>query len=139
MVLNKTVLILEDNLKVLYALLSQLTTLEQDQPYDLSVIVLTNFQQVEDYINTNEKAQLDIILIDRDCKLNKSFHVFDIERFGADKVIAISSISEYNDELRKRGVKKVVLKDLQYIDDFAKKAVKEVEKMITPKRLLNFI
>ncbi len=137
MVLSKTILILEDNLKVLSRILDGLFELEQDQEYDLSVIVLTNHQQVEDYVNSNPKAQFDIILLDRDCKLNNSFHVLDIERFGADKIIAISSVPEYNKEAKQRGVKRIVLKDLQYIDEFAKKVVKEVGKMLTPSRLFN--
>jgi len=138
MVLSKTILILEDNLKVLSRILDGLFELEQDQPFDFSVIALTNYQQVEDYVNNNPKAQFDIILLDRDCKLNNSFHVLNIERFGADKVIAISSVPEYNQEAKQRGVKRVVLKDLRYIDEFAKKVVKEVEHMITPSRLLHF-
>lgn len=124
MVLSKTILILEDNLKVLARILDRLFELEQDQEYDLSVIVLTNHQQVEDYVNNNPKAQFDIILLDRDCKLNNSFHVLNIERFGADKIIAISSVPEYNKETQRRGVKRVVLKDLQFIDEFANKVVK---------------
>src|SRR3990170_5521699 len=105
MVLNKTILILEDNLKVVSILLKELFELENDQPHDLSVILLTNYKQVEDYVNENPKAEFDIILLDRDCKLNKSFHVFDVEKFGADKVVAISSIPEYNEEVKQRGVK----------------------------------
>jgi len=132
MVLSKTILILEDNLQVLSKLLDKLFVLEQDQPYDFSVIALTNHQQVEDYVNNNPKAQFDIILLDRDCKLNNSFHVLNIERFGADKVISISSVPEYNQEAKQRGVKRVVLKDLQYIDKFAIKVVKEVENFIRP-------
>jgi c-di-GMP-binding flagellar brake protein YcgR len=138
MVLSKTILILEDNLKVLARILDRLFELEQDQEYDLSVIVLTNHQQVEDYVNNNPKAQFDIILLDRDCKLNNSFHVLNIERFGADKIIAISSVPEYNKETQRRGVKRVVLKDLQFIDEFANKVVKEVERMISPSRLFHF-
>ncbi len=52
MVLSKTILILEDNLKVLSKILNGLFELEQDQPYDFSVIVLTTHKQVEDYVNT---------------------------------------------------------------------------------------
>jgi len=139
MVISKTILILEDNLKVLSRILDGLFELEQDQPYDLSVIVLTNHKQVEDYVNTNPKAQFDIVLLDRDCKLNNSFHILDIERFGADKVIAISSVPEYNKEAKQRGVKRVILKDLKNIDEFAKRAVDEVEIMITPSRLHNLV
>lgn len=130
MVFSKTILILEDNLKVLSKILDKLFDLEGDQPYDFSVIVFTNYQQVEDYVNNNPKAAFDIILLDRDCKLGKSFHILDIERFGVDKVISISSIPEYNDDAKKRGVNKVILKDLRYIDDFAGKVVALVEEMM---------
>lgn len=139
MVLNKTILILEDNLKVLSKLLEGLFELEQSQPYDFSVIVLTNYQQVEDYVNSNPKAQFDVILLDRDCKLDSSFHVLDIETFGSDKVIAISSVPKYNKEAEKRGVKRVVLKDIQHMDKFVGGVIKEVTQMTLPSRLRRII
>lgn len=139
MVLNKTILILEDNLQVLSRILDGFFELEQSQPYDFSVIVLTNHQQVEDYVNSNPKAQFDVILLDRDCKLNSSFHVLDIERFGADKVIAISSVPKYNEEAKKRGVKRVVLKDIQHMDKFVDEVVKEVMQMTLSSRLRRII
>ncbi len=138
MILLKRILILEDNLFVLSKLLSNLELLEQNQPYSLSLVILTDYQQVEDYVNNNPKAQFDIILLDRDCKLGESFHNLNFERFGVDKVISISAVPEYNKEAKKRGVKRVILKDLKYIDEFAKKVVKEVERMITPSRLFHF-
>lgn len=130
MVFNKTILILEDNLKVLSKLLDRLFQVEQDQPYEFSTIVLTNHQQVEDYINTNPKADFDIALLDRDCKLGHSFHVLDIERFGADKIISISSVPEYNQEAQHRGITRVVLKDYANLDSFADEVVKEVAEMV---------
>lgn len=130
MYFNKTILICEDNLKVLSKLLDRLFELEQDQPYELSIIALTNHQQVEDYINTNPKANFDIVLLDRDCKLGRSFHCLDIERFGVDKVIAISSVPEYNLKLQERGVKRAVLKDYADLDNFTDRVIEEVEKMI---------
>lgn len=130
MILSKTILILEDNLKVLSKILDKLHNLEGDQPYELSVIVLTNYLQVKNYINSNDKADFDIVLLDRDCKLGDSFHVLDIERFGADKVIAISSVTKYNEEVTKRGVTKVVEKDLLHVDEFVDKVVTEIESML---------
>lgn len=138
MIFNKEILILEDNLHVLSVLLEKLYKLEGDQSNELSIMVLTNTEQVQTYVNSNAKANFDIIILDRDCKLNKSFHILDIERFGAEKVISISTVPEYNQEARKRGVKRIVLKDLKDIDEFARKVVKEVEQMITPSRLQHF-
>ena len=135
MVLSKTILILEDDLRVLSSLLNKLSELEHAQPYDFSIIVLTNHQQVEDYVNSNPRAKFDIILIDRDCKLNGSFHVLDIERFGVEKVIAISSIQEYNEQLKQRGVTRVVYKDLQKVDEFATKVTIEVARLLRDQKL----
>jgi hypothetical protein len=138
MYINKTILILEDNLKILSKLLDKLFDLENSQPYQLSVIVLTNYNQVEYYVNSNEKADFDIILLDRDCKLGGSFHTLDIERFGPEKIIAISTVPEYNQQAKQRGVKKVVLKDQMHTDKFIEKVINEIEKMITPSRILRF-
>lgn len=130
MILSKTILILEDDLKTLSKLLAKLAKLEEDQPFYLSLVILTDYIQVEDYINNNPKAKFDIILLDRDCKLAGSFHVLNLEKFGADKVIAISSVPEYNAQLKDRGVTKVVLKDYQYLDKFAEDVVKLIEDIV---------
>ena len=54
----------------------------------------------------------------------------DIERFGADKIVSMSSVPQANEDARKRGVKRIVLKDFQYLDEFADKVVGEVEDMV---------
>lgn len=131
MYFNKNILILEDNLKILSVLLDKLYVLEGDQSNELSVIVLTNGQQVQDYINSNPKAKFDIALLDFDDKLGRSFHTLEIERFGADKIISISSVPKWNEEARKRGIKRVILKDYAKMDEFADKVVAEVRKMIS--------
>lgn len=130
MILNKTILILEDDLLTLSKILERLSTIEQDQPYDFSVITLTNYQQVQHFINNNPAVQVDMILLDRDCKLAGSFHVLDIERLGAEKVIAISSVPDYNKQAQDRGVSRVVLKDYHNLDAFADRLAKEVEDLI---------
>lgn len=130
MYFNKTILILEDNLQVLSKLLDRLYKLEGEQPNELSIIVLTNGQQVQDYINSNPKASFDIALIDYDDKLGRTFHILEIERFGAEKIIGISSVPKWNLEAEKRGVKRLILKDYAKLDEFADEVTKEVEDMI---------
>jgi len=130
MYLTKSILILEDNLKVLSKILDRLFVLEGDQSFELCVMVLTTSLQVDDYINSNPKANFDIILLDRDCKVGESFHILDIERFGKDKIIGISSVEEYNNELKQKGVKKIILKDLKDMDKFADEVVEEIRHMI---------
>jgi len=130
MYLTKSILILEDNLKVLSKILDRLFVLEGDQSFELCVMVLTTSSQVEDYINSNPKAKFDIILLDRDCKIGGSFHVLDIERFGKEKIIGISSIEEFNNELKQKGIDKIILKDLKDMDKFADEVVEEIKYMI---------
>lgn len=136
-IISKTILILEDDLLTLSKLLEKLSALEQSQPYELSVVILTNYQQVRDLINGNRKFKPDIVLLDRDCKLGDSFHILDIERFGAEKVISISSVPKYNQDAKKRGVKRVVLKDFKNLDKFTDAVVKEIEKMLRKTSLLS--
>jgi len=130
MYLTKSILILEDNLKVLSKILDRLFILEGDQSFELCVMVLTTSSQVEDYINSNPKANFDIILLDRDCKIGGSFHVLDVERFGKVKIIGISSIEEFNNKLKQKGIDKIILKDLKDMDKFADQVVEEITYMI---------
>lgn len=130
MILLKRILILEDNLLVLSKLLANLELLEQDQPYSLTLVILTDSQQVEDYINSNPKANFDIVILDRDCKINESFHNLNFERFGAEKVISISSVPEFNEDAKKRGVTKSILKDIRDYDKFAKNVTNIIKKML---------
>ena len=133
MVLKKKILILEDDLNVLSRILSRLDQLEEREPYSFHHVILADFVQVEDFVNTNPKAEFDIILLDRDCKLGGSFHTLDLERFGADKVVSMSSVPEANEDAKKRGVKRIVQKDFQNLDRFADEVVQEVEDMIRQK------
>ncbi len=81
---------MEDDLLTLSKILEKLSKLEQNQPYDFSTIVLTTYLQVEELINKNKNLNFDIILLDRDCKL-----------VGADKIISISSVPEFNEQAKK--------------------------------------
>lgn len=129
------ILILEDDLETLSLLLKKLHLLEEnlansDNPKDFSVVTLSEYTQVEEFINKSNKLDFDVILLDRDCKAGGSFHVLDIERFGVDKVISISSIPPYNDEAKQRGVKRIVHKDFQNLGQFSSKVISEIEEMI---------
>ncbi|OQY67305.1 hypothetical protein B6D29_02055 [Microgenomates bacterium UTCPR1] len=135
MILSKSILILEDNLKVLSNLLEKLFVLEQDQPFDFALVILTTSKQVEDYVNNNPKAMFDIVIIDRDCKLGGSFHVIELNRFNINNIISISTVEEYNEDLKKKGVRRVVLKDLRDLDKFSEQVTKEVEQIIRSYKL----
>ncbi len=128
--LIKRILILEDNYLVLSKLLEKLSTLEDRQPFEFSLTVINDSEQVENLINDNPKAKFDIIILDRDCKINASFHVLDVEHLGVEKVIAISAVTRFNKQAQDRGVKKVIEKDLSDIDKFTTRVVDEVGEMI---------
>jgi hypothetical protein len=53
--------------------------------------------------------------------------VLDIEKFGPERVISISSVPEYNEQAKKRGVSRIVLKDNKHLDVFADLLKKEIE------------
>ncbi|EKD57944.1 MAG: hypothetical protein ACD_57C00079G0001 [uncultured bacterium] len=129
------ILILEDDLETLSLLLKKLHLLEEKlanstSPKDFSLITLSEYTQVEEIINKSNNLEFDVILLDRDCKAGGSFHVLDIERFGADKVISISSIPNYNEEAKARGITKVVWKDYQNLESFAESVIQEVKKIL---------
>lgn len=54
-----------------------------------------------------------------------------------EKVISISSVPEYNDQAQKRGVTKVILKDYQFLDDFADQVVKQIEDIVRKMPLMD--
>ena len=121
----KQVLILEDNLETLSIIFRVLSNLK----IDISPIVLSEYVQVEEMIN-NTNREFDLILLDRDCNMGGSFHVLDIEKFGADKIISISSVPQYNDDAVARGVSKVVYKELNNLDYFSEALANQIKKML---------
>ncbi len=107
------ILILEDDLETLSLIFKVLL----ETKIDFVPVVLSTYEQVERLINPSDMT-FDLILLDRDCALCGSFHTLDIEKFGADKVIGISSVPEYNNALLGRGVKKIITKDYKKLDEF---------------------
>lgn len=129
------ILILEDDLETLSKLLNRLSKLETDltsnpNPIDFSVAILSEYTQVEEYVNKTPQINYDIILLDRDCKVGGSFHILDIQKFGADKIIGISSVPAYNEELSRFGVTKTVLKDYNELDVFSDKVIRIIENIV---------
>jgi hypothetical protein len=94
------------------------------------VTVLSEYTQVEEYVNKKEDKDFDLILLDRDCKAFGSFHVLDFEKFNVDKIISISSMPEYNEDARQKGVTKIIHKDYTKLEEFSDEVVREIEGMI---------
>jgi len=132
--MNQTIriLILEDDLKTIEALMGKLAVLEEAiYSKDLAVTVLAEYTQVEEYVNKKNAQDFDIILLDRDCKACGSFHVLDFAKFGVDKIISISSTPEWNEEAKARGVTRIVHKDYENLDLFADKVIEQIKILIT--------
>ena len=126
------ILILEDDIEVVSLLFKILSELEQDiyPMYNFLVSSFSTYKQVEEIVNLQPMGAYDIILLDRDCLLGGSFHVLDIEKFGADKVISISSVKQWNKEAQKRGVNSIVLKDFGNLDKFASTLKAEIKRKV---------
>lgn len=129
------ILILEDDLETLSIILKRLSLLEKEfesisYPKDFSVATLSEYTQVEEYINKNQKFAFDVVLLDRDCKVGGSFHILNIEAIGADKIISISSIPQYNEDAKRRGIKRIVWKDYQNLDNFSDKVMDELRELL---------
>lgn len=129
------ILILEDDNQALALLLHKITNLEiklyeEKKNIEIAVTILSEYTQVENYLNKINHDYFDVILLDRDCKAAGSFHALDIEGFGPEKIISISSIPEYNEEAKKRGIKRVVFKDFNQLGAFADSVMDQVKELI---------
>lgn len=124
-------LILEDDYEAVASILLALRQVEaQLLPDQLVISVYTDYKSVENLLNPLSSNYFQVILLDRDCTLGGSFHVMDLEKFGLDKVISISSTPQWNREAQARGIKRVVPKTFEDIPGFAKKVAEEVRKVI---------
>ncbi len=128
-------MILEDDLQTLAKILDGFYQLEEritnaKNPKEIAVTVLSEYTQVEEYINASASLQFDIVLLDRDCKAGGSFHILDMEKIGVEKIISISSIPSYNEEARNLGVTRVVHKNYSRLDYFTERLCRHIEQVI---------
>lgn len=117
----KSILILEDDLETLSVIFKVLA----ETKIDFVPVVLSTYEQVEKIINPSDMV-FDLILLDRDCALGGSFHALDIQKFGVDKIIGISSVPDYNGNLVTRGIKVAITKDYRDLNDFAAKLLSAI-------------
>lgn len=127
-------LLLEDDLETVTVLTHRLYMLEHEMEskgMDLSLVVLSEYSMVEQYINTDNEHSYDIVLLDRDCKAGGSFHALDLEKFNLDKVISISSIPEWNDEAKKKGISRIVHKTHDDLNGFAEQVLAHIREVLS--------
>lgn len=119
-------LVLEDDLETLGVIMGVLKGLENNMlkgepKRDIAVTIFSEYNQVESYLNSLDNPNFDLVLLDRDCKLGGSFHALDLEKFGKNRIVGISSVPEYNENLQKNGVLRIVAKDYSNLASFAKR------------------
>lgn len=111
-------LILEDDTETLCKLLECVNSLEKELKIDISTTVMGTYLEVEEFLNKNNKIEYQVVLLDRDDKLGGSFHALDFNKYPVEKIIGISSTPPYNEQLKEKGVKRIVHKDYQNLDKF---------------------
>jgi hypothetical protein len=129
------ILILEDDILTLATLLKKIYLLEEEiynseNPRDIAITVLSEYTQVEEYLNKTDHIKFDVILLDRDCKACGSFHCLDFDKYGRDRIISISSTPQWNKEAVERGVKRVAYKDYSQIDKSTDRIINEITAVI---------
>ena len=113
------VLILEDDLETVTQILQILKEIEGSKDVYFGFTVLSTHREVESYINKNKAENYDILLLDRDDYVGGSYHTINLSLFDINKVISISSVPDYNNQAELKGIKRVVYKDYQRLNDFS--------------------
>lgn len=127
------ILLLEDDLGTVSLLAGILNGIErelQGKRLDVSLVVLSEYTMVQQYINQLDIHQYYIVLLDRDCKAGGSFHVLDLKKFDKNNVISISSMPQWNEAAQSKGVKRAVWKDYENLSLFANKVGDEIRAIL---------
>lgn len=128
------ILILEDDIETLAFITKRLYELEKELgelgKKLLSITILSEYTQVEKYINADKNLQYDILILDRDDKIGGSFHTINLGKFNLNHAISISSIPNYNEEAVKKGIRKVIWKDYQNLEQFSQDLARELKTII---------
>lgn len=129
------ILILEDDLETLSILLKKLYLWEEEQsvkkqPVHVAVTIFSEGDTVEDYLSKASDLAFDVILLDRDDKAGGSLHVESLKKLDPSKIIAISSVPQFNEEVRQLGVTKVVLKEYMQLEKFAEEVTNLISQSI---------
>lgn len=114
-------LLLDDDLEAAGKLLLALRRIEPHlAPYDIDVTLLSTSDAVRELVNAHPERSYDVVLLDRDCKMNDSFHVLDDAHFTPEKIISISSTPMWNHAARERGAVHVIPKSFAGLEEFAR-------------------
>ncbi|MFO7807530.1 MAG: hypothetical protein R6V40_03890 [Candidatus Moraniibacteriota bacterium] len=129
------VLILEDDLKACGVILRALEELDFEaikKQVELSAVVLQEYGFVEEFVNDREWSGEDIVFLDREADKGEpgSFHELDFEKFNKDRIISISSVPDFNEEAREKGIHRVAQKDFTRMEEFGEKIREELRDIL---------
>lgn len=119
------ILILEDNPSAISALQSHITKMWPDA----HTTIISTAADVASQINPMPADSWDAILLDYIAP-DGYFHVLDFDKFGPDKIVAISNTEAYNQLAMDYGVTHAVRKSYSDLDSFAETVVGTIKQML---------
>jgi len=133
------ILIIEDDLKTLSVITDRLFEIEETLvgKNDFAVTVFSEAHELQNYLEKFDNFFFDIVICDRDSKEGASFHALPLEKLGMQKIIAISTVPGYNDELLRRGAKRALTKDYEEIEKFGNNLKEEIIDLLSLNNKLN--
>ena len=121
------ILLIEDNPLVISGLRRAIS---KNFP-NAKLLSVTSPDEVLAKVNNQPAGSWDIILLDFVYSAGTgNFHVFDIEKFGSQRVISISSTGFGNEAAQSRGVTHVRPKSYLHFNKFLRDTIDEMESMI---------
>lgn len=130
-------LILEDDLVTLAEIMVELFGMKRDliggKHIDFMVTVFSGYEQSQDYLNKISEPDFDIILLDRECKLGGYFNNLNINKFGADRIIEISSQPEHYKTATEMHHQRSIRNDYNHHPTFATQLVTEIKNILEMK------
>lgn len=126
----KRVAILEDDIAFVEHLEEQLFVLQDVLNEKIVVERYTTQKSVEMGANSQDADYFDVVILDY-YSSDGTFHVINIEKFGPQKFIAISSVDAMNKQAQARGVARSVQKRRDRVGSTVKAIVLNVQEILT--------
>lgn len=128
---TKKILILEDNLYALSALLKAFGDLEQELLTRYGSDIAVTVHSTMHVLKSEPKESYDVIILDRDDKEGVSFHDLEWDELKTDTVIGISTIDEWNQVLERMGVQHIVRKDFLELENWANNVAEKAKEILS--------
>lgn len=131
------ILILVDDIATISVLADRISIIDNGlTDTTISITVLSDYFQVDEYVSRMDNHRFNIILLDEDCAAGRALFNFKIEEIGPEKIIAFTSKPAYIEMARKRGISKIITNDLQKPMAFIDKVAHYTKKLIVEEKTL---